>query len=128
MRRTIPKPAKAIEAAVRHGARTIPGPEIDPDAPLQMLVTKLDWSDYVGRIAIGRIQSGTITHGQPIALMQAGRSHYPAKSRSVTRVRQAGPRRSRRSHGRRHRGARRPGTIEIGDTISDPEDAARCRG
>ncbi|HJQ78850.1 MAG TPA: translational GTPase TypA [Lacipirellulaceae bacterium] len=50
----------------------IPGPEIDPDAPLQMLVTNLDWSDYVGRIAVGRIYSGTIRSGQQIALMQEG--------------------------------------------------------
>lgn len=49
----------------------IPGPEIDPDAPLQMLVTTLDWSDYVGRIAIGRILSGKIVEGQRVALMQA---------------------------------------------------------
>ena len=49
----------------------IPGPEIDPNAPLQMLVTNLDWSDYVGRIAVGRIYSGTIKPGQQIALMQA---------------------------------------------------------
>ena len=49
----------------------VPGPEVDPDAPLQMLVTNLDWSDYVGRIAIGRIYSGTIRPGQQIALMQA---------------------------------------------------------
>ena len=49
----------------------VPGPDVDPDAPLQMLVTTLDWSDYVGRIAIGRIQAGKITKGQSIALMQA---------------------------------------------------------
>ncbi len=49
----------------------IPGPEIDPTAPLQMLVTTLDWSDYVGRIAIGRILSGKIVEGQQVALMQA---------------------------------------------------------
>lgn len=49
----------------------IPGPEIDPGAPLQMLVTTLDWSDYVGRIAIGRILSGKIVQGQQVALMQA---------------------------------------------------------
>src|SRR5450432_2817645 len=36
----------------------IPGPEIDAESPLQMLVTTLDYSDYVGRIAIGRIYSG----------------------------------------------------------------------
>ncbi|XZE46418.1 translational GTPase TypA [Pirellulaceae bacterium SH467] len=45
---------------------TIPGPDVEPDAPLQLLVTNLDWSDYVGRIAIGRIQSGTLRKGQNV--------------------------------------------------------------
>jgi GTP-binding protein len=49
----------------------IPGPEVDSHAPLQMLVTTLDWSEYVGRIAIGRIQAGTIKKGQTIALMKS---------------------------------------------------------
>jgi GTP-binding protein len=44
----------------------IPGPDVEPDAPLQLLVTNLDWSDYVGRIGIGRIQSGTIRKGQQV--------------------------------------------------------------
>ncbi len=48
----------------------IPGPEIDAEAPLQMLVTTLDWSDYVGRIAIGRIYSGEVKPGMDVALMQ----------------------------------------------------------
>src|SRR5204862_3988752 len=37
----------------------------------QMLITNLDWSDYVGRIAVGRIYSGSVKPGQQIALMQA---------------------------------------------------------
>jgi len=36
-----------------------------------MLVTTLDWSEFVGRIAIGRITGGTIKKGQTIALMKA---------------------------------------------------------
>ncbi|MCU0715069.1 MAG: translational GTPase TypA [Pirellula sp.] len=44
----------------------IPGPDVEPDAPLQLLVTNLDWSDYVGRIAIGRIQSGTLRKNQNV--------------------------------------------------------------
>jgi GTP-binding protein len=44
----------------------IPGPDVEPEAPLQLLVTNLDWSDYVGRIAIGRIQSGTMRKGQQV--------------------------------------------------------------
>jgi GTP-binding protein len=50
---------------------TIPGPEVDPDAPLQMLCTTLDWSEFVGRIAIGRINSGNIKVGQTIACLKA---------------------------------------------------------
>jgi GTP-binding protein len=48
----------------------IPGPDVEPDASLQLLVTNLDWSDYVGRIAIGRIQSGTIRKGQQVDMIK----------------------------------------------------------
>lgn len=44
----------------------IPGPDVEPEAPLQLLVTNLDWSDYVGRIAIGRIQSGSLRKNQTV--------------------------------------------------------------
>ncbi|NLS93942.1 MAG: translational GTPase TypA [Planctomycetaceae bacterium] len=63
--------------------QAVPGPEVDLDAPLQMLVNTLDWSPYVGRIAIGRIQSGTIRQGQQIALMQAGGQIVRAKVSEV---------------------------------------------
>lgn len=49
----------------------VPGPDVEPDEPLSMLVTTLDWSEYVGRIAVGRVQSGRINQGQNVALMQA---------------------------------------------------------
>ena len=38
----------------------IPAPEGDPDEPLQMLISTIDYNDYVGRIGIGRIERGTI--------------------------------------------------------------------
>jgi GTP-binding protein len=50
----------------------IPGPEVDPDGPLRMLCTTLDFSEYVGRIAIGRIVSGRVRRGQKAALIKAG--------------------------------------------------------
>lgn len=61
----------------------IPGPDVDIGEPLQMLVTTLDWSDYVGRIAIGRVQSGTVRKGQTIALMQSGDRITTTKAVSV---------------------------------------------
>ena len=51
----------------------IPGPDVEPEAPLQLLVTNLDWSDYVGRIGIGRIQSGTIKRGQQVDIAKEDR-------------------------------------------------------
>ncbi len=61
----------------------IPGPQIDAEAPLQMLVTTLDWSDYVGRIAIGRVYSGEVRKGLDIALMQRDEKTTPARIQSV---------------------------------------------
>ena len=49
----------------------IPGPIVDPDSPLQMMVTSLEWSEYVGRIATGRIVSGSVVKGQKICVMKA---------------------------------------------------------
>jgi GTP-binding protein len=48
----------------------IPGPEVDETAGPCLMVTSLDWSDYVGRIAIGRIRSGSFQKGQTVTLMQ----------------------------------------------------------
>jgi GTP-binding protein len=47
--------------------RTVPPPAFEPEHPLQMLVTTLDYDDYVGRIAIGRIFQGELAQGQRVA-------------------------------------------------------------
>jgi len=44
----------------------IPPPPGDPNAPFQMLISNLDWSDYVGRIGIGRINGGRIKAGDSV--------------------------------------------------------------
>ncbi len=52
----------------------IPEPEIDLDAPFQMLVSSLDYNEYVGRIAIGRIERGIIRQNQEIEVCNF---HHP---------------------------------------------------
>ena len=47
----------------------IPAPDVDVDAPLQMLVNTLDYDDYVGRIVVGRVVRGTIHNGENVILM-----------------------------------------------------------
>ncbi|MCI9513956.1 MAG: translational GTPase TypA [Oscillospiraceae bacterium] len=46
----------------------IPGPEADEESPFQMLVSSIDYNEFVGRIAIGRIERGTVKQNQEIAV------------------------------------------------------------
>jgi len=55
-----------FEAILRH----VPPPVGDPEKPLQLQVTTLDYSDFLGRIMIGRIHNGTIRANQPVALLR----------------------------------------------------------
>ena len=57
-----------FEAIVRH----IPPPKGDPAAPLQFQVANLDYSDYFGRIAIGRVFQGTLRLGEEAAVIKLG--------------------------------------------------------
>ncbi|MCK9893696.1 translational GTPase TypA [Frankia sp. AgB32] len=50
---------------------TIPAPSFDPEAPLQALVTNLDASPYLGRLALCRVHNGTIRRGQAAMLCRA---------------------------------------------------------
>src|SRR5437879_4829852 len=55
-----------FDAILKH----VPAPDVDAEGPLQMLVVTLDYSDYVGRIAIGRVVRGKIRKAQQIALLK----------------------------------------------------------
>jgi len=54
-----------FDAIIEH----IPAPAYEPDAPFQMIVAALDWNDYVGRLAIGRIHRGRVRLGDEAVLV-----------------------------------------------------------
>ncbi len=56
-----------FETILKH----IPAPEGEPDEPFQMLVSSIDYNEYVGRIAIGRIQRGTVRINQPVTVVNS---------------------------------------------------------
>ena len=103
-------------------ANTIPAPSYTEDAPLQALVTNLDSSPYLGRLALCRIVEGTITRGQQVAWIRRDGSQKVVKLSELLMtdalerkpVEQAGP-------GDIIAIAGIP-EITIGETLADPED------
>ncbi len=61
----------------------IPAPEGNEEGPLQMLVSSIDYNEYVGRIAIGRIERGEIRQNQEVAICDYHEKHAPYKSKIV---------------------------------------------
>ncbi len=62
----------------------IPAPQGEPDEPLQMLISSIDYNDYVGRIGIGRIERGTIKVNQPVTVGDYYENHKSFNSKVVT--------------------------------------------
>src|ERR1700691_1462241 len=58
---------------------TIPAPQGDKDGPLQILVANLDYSDYLGRLAIARVFNGTMFTGEDVAIAKLGGSIHKTK-------------------------------------------------
>ena len=62
----------------------IPAPECDPEAPFQMLVSSIDYNEFVGRIAIGRIERGTVKQNQEIVVCNYHNPDYAKKAKAVS--------------------------------------------
>ena len=102
--------------------RSIPPPRHDPAMPLQMLVLNLDYSDFVGRLAIGRIVNGTVRARQDVSLarldgtLQTMRvtKLYVFENLDRTEVEEAGPGEIVALAGFED--------VHIGDTVTDAEN------
>jgi len=100
----------------------LPAPKGDADAPLQLLVANLDYSDYLGRMAIGRVFSGTLRLGDEVSICKLDGSVQ--KTRITKMYSFEGLKRVEET-------VARPGDvlaiagvegITIGETVSDPEN------
>lgn len=99
----------------------IPAPSGDPDGPLQAMVTNLDGSDYLGRLAIGRVEQGTLRTGSQVALVQSDGSVLKQRLTSLLGFSGLGRVEvDERAAGDLFVVAGFP-EVEIGDTITDPE-------
>lgn len=66
----------------------IPAPEGDPDGPLQLLVSSIDYNDYVGRIGIGRIERGVLRVNQEAMISNYHNAAVPPKKTKIVTVMQ----------------------------------------
>ena len=101
---------------------TIPTPAGNAGAPLQAIVTNLDASDYLGRLAIGRVIEGTLRSGEMVALCHANEEEPPLKRKLTQLLGFTGVGRSDvedRTAGDLFVVAGFP-EVEIGDTLADP--------
>src|SRR5262245_22586152 len=64
-----------FDAIVEH----IPAPEGDPDGTLQKMIANLDYSEYLGRLGIGRVVNGTLKHGDTVAIAKRDGSFQTTK-------------------------------------------------
>jgi GTP-binding protein len=107
-----------FDAILQH----IPAPKGDPNAVLQLLVANLDYSDYLGRLAIGRVFAGSLRLGEDVSIVKLDGSIEKTKITKLYSF--EGLERVEETEGT-------PGTIlaiagvegiTIGETVSDPEN------
>ena len=96
---TLDGPDETLQPLFEEIVRSVPAPRFDPAMPLQLLLITLDYDDYVGRLAIGRVFNGRIRKGQEIALSRLDGSLVPVKASLLygydglrrTEIAEAGP-------------------------------------
>lgn len=77
------KQDKDLEVLFKTIVDYIPAPEGDENGELQMLVSSIDYNEYVGRIAVGRIERGIMKQNQEVMISDFHEKHSPYKSKVV---------------------------------------------
>jgi GTP-binding protein len=120
----IPGPDADLAPLLDTVVKSLPAPHGDADAPLQALVTNLDASDYLGRLAIGRVSHGTLRRGDRVALCHSNDEEPPIRRRLTQLMGFVGLDRveaEERTAGDLFVIAGFP-EVEIGDTLADADD------
>ena len=100
----------------------LPPPDVDVDGPTQMLVTTLEYSSYVGKVAVGRLSSGTLRKGQTIAHYTADEQMLGATVGQVYVFRDLKREERDEVHAGNIVAVSGISDVGIGDTLTDPED------
>ncbi len=101
----------------------LPPPKVDPDAPLQIIVSNLDADLYVGRMAIGRVRNGTIKDGQSVVVLgESGEPSAPVRITKLLSPAGLGLQPTDEAHAGDIVAIAGLEDVFVGDTIADPQD------
>ena len=100
----------------------VPPPGGNPAAPLQLLITTIDYSDYVGRIGIGRVFAGTIESGQNVAVIHRDGTQSSEKVGALFVFDGLGRQTAERVAAGDVCAVVGLDSVDIGNTIADPDD------
>jgi GTP-binding protein len=103
----------------------IPSPQVNHEAPLQMLVTNQEYSDYVGRIAIGRVFAGQINEGQRVTVIDSDGLHTQQKVMQIHQFHGLGQKRTSSVQAGDICAISGLDPIEIGNTIACADKPSR---
>lgn len=101
----------------------VPAPEADPDAPFRMLASNIDWDDYVGRVALGKVMSGTVKKGDNIWLHRKDGTKVRSKITKVFEYSTLSNQESAEGVAGNVVGLAGFEDIDIGETLAASEDA-----
>ncbi len=103
----------------------VPPPFAKPNDPFHMLVSNIDWSDYVGRIAVGKILGGSVKVGDPVFVLRnaEGGKKVRAKVSKIFEFTGLGQREVEEAHAGNIVGISGFEDVDIGDTLDIRDDA-----
>ena len=107
-----------LDSIVEH----VPPPQVDQEGTPQLLITSLDYSNFIGRIAVGRLHRGTLKSNQQVALMKNGELHSKSRIRELFVFEGFEKRKATEIHAGEICAIVGVENFEIGDTIADPEN------
>ena len=113
------QPSDNMEPLLDMVLEHVPGPTVKA-GPLQMRITTMDWSEYVGRIAVGKIVSGVVSKGDTVTLMQKDGEQSNSKIVAVNVFDKLGRVEVNRAEAGEVVALMGLEKAEIGDTVCDP--------
>lgn len=121
--KTLEGPRDSVEPLIDTIIERVPAPDVNPDAPFTMLVSNIDWDDYVGRVAVGKIESGSIEKGENVFLLRKDGTKVKSKITKIFEYSKLGNQDSTKGEAGRIVGISGFEDVDIGETLAIEETA-----